>query len=234
MTAAVSLFLWFVGLPLTYAGWRLYEATILLLGAIVGLGVGFATGVLVVDPTTWPSAGPGLPAILGGLGSVCGIGVAYVAHRLAYALSGFAVVTLLAFAVTDTMWVAVLLGLGGGYLTWLVHKLSVIVLSALVGGLLVSLGVGVQDSAEAQLGLASLVAITGVLVQLGLFGEHTPEESPRRDPPQACPTCDTPCRDEDTYCQHCGAELSRCESCGRLGLATWTFCTDCGTTMERT
>lgn len=234
MVSAISIPLFLIGVPLAFAGWRLYEGVIIFLGGMAGLSIGYITGVYLTNPGIGGNPFLEIHTWLAVFGMVAGMYAAYVAHRLVHGLSGFVVAALIGYIALDNAAVAVLLGLGGGYAAWMIHKFSVIVLTSVIGGGLVSLGFGLQDSAETQLFLASVIALMGMVVQFGLFGSYQPGVPGADEEMESCPSCGHPCERGDAYCQGCGESLCICGSCGVIGLQAWAFCDACGQSMETT
>lgn len=231
MVTPVSIPLFLIGFPVAFAGWRMYEAAIMFFGGVAGLATGFIAGLYVTNPGIGGHPLVELHTWMGVAGGVAGVYVAYMAHRLVHGITGFAAAALIGYLAFDSAAAAVFLGLGGGYASWLFHKISVIVLTATIGGLLVSIGFGVQDTAETQLLLAGAVALLGMVVQFGLFGSDQSVVGGDGESMKSCPNCGHPCEPEDAYCQGCGAELRLCGSCGRIGLRSWAFCDGCGQSM---
>jgi hypothetical protein len=148
------------GLLLLLAGWRIYEYIVLIAGFLIGASV--AAALVVTD-----SALISLVVILiGGLiGAVLSVVVYYIAVFLIGAYVGIALTSGLgtALALTPVSSVALLLGgvVGGVILLGLSFQF-LIVLSALVGAQMLTLGLGLQA------GWTLILAIVGIIVQFML------------------------------------------------------------------
>lgn len=234
MASPLTLILLLIGLPLAFAGWKIYEGMIMLVGWAVGMASGYLTGLYLSEPYSVTEPGPGLPALFATIFSLIGIFTAYSAHRLVHAFTGFAGAALIGFLTMDSLAVALLLGLGGGYLTWMFHKISVIILSAVIGGILVSFGFGLQNTVPSQVMLVSIVALSGMAVQFGMFGttEKRAADKDISGDGSECPSCGYVNFENDRYCYGCGAGLAVCDECRKLGLASWTYCDRCGADMK--
>ena len=149
-----------IGLVLLVAGWRIYEFVIIIAGAIIGASV--ATSLFVTNEAITNL----LILLVGGLiGAVLSVFLYYIAVFLIGAHLGIVVTNGLAvfFSLTPVSTLALIIGglIGGLILVGLSFEF-LILLSSLVGGQLLSLGLGLG------VGWTLIFAIIGIVIQFAL------------------------------------------------------------------
>jgi hypothetical protein len=148
------------GLLLLLAGWRIYEYVVLIAGFLIGASV--AASLVITDSTLISL----VVTLIGGLiGAVLSVLVYYLAVFLIGAYVGIALTSGLgaALALAPVSSIALLLGgvIGGMVLLGLSFQF-LIVLSALVGAQMLTLGLGLQAT------WTLILAVVGIIVQFML------------------------------------------------------------------
>lgn len=218
------LFLLGIGGAFAYRGWWIYESLIYAFGFLVGIIIG--TGFVSLADVQGLM---GLVFIIGA-GAV-GASLAMIAEILAVALTGYvfgAAVGSIVPGVTFGDWthpVILLTGLGGALLAWLVHKFVIVMLTAFLGGIIISktlvawpdFGIWMFIRANAFSGWFFLAFLTGIMGQIGML-EHQEEESvipdwyksETRDDVERiqCPSCEKFVDPNWDHCQYCGEVIA--------------------------
>lgn len=213
-----------IGGAFAYRGWWIYESLIYAFGFLVGIiiGTGFASLADVQGLM-------GLVVIIGA--GAIGASLAMIAEILAVALTGYvfgAAVGSIVPGVTFGDWthpVILLTGLGGALLAWLVHKFVIILLTAFLGGIIISktlvawpdFGIWMFIRANAFSGWFFLVLLTGIMGQIGML-EYREDESvipdwytsDTRDDVERiqCPSCEKFVDPNWDHCQYCGEVIA--------------------------
>ena len=238
MVSVISGFLLIFGAATAFAGWRLYSAAIVLTGAVFGSGLGWVVGVVVRLLVLGPGwdVGP-IPVVFGVVGMFVGMIIAVVAHRLVHALSGFLFGFVIGFYLSNNTAMSVLFGVIGAYLAWALHKLTVIALTAIVGAILITLGLGLEG--PSLVGIL-IIAPLGMAVQFGLFGTEEEGASQLYQGSMLSNIQVPGILDEDGLIDRVGG----CPACGEddalevnmkwatLSMSHKITCTTCGTKLE--
>ena len=214
-----------VGLAFAYGGFVLYQLYIWLIGFVVGGGFGLIIGGASSGGSF--SVAALLAIILGFVGGSAAIALQGLLVLLLGSLSA-ALVTMVMTGSELGDPLVLLMGVGGGIFALKLYSWTIILTTAVLGGMTISgvltyeAGFGIADASFSLFtGIFWIVFLTGTAVQFGLFShskklvEAEEDDSSARDTNVVysdggiqCESCNMPIHSEDWYCTHCGKRVS--------------------------